>query len=303
MPINASFQYQQAELAYLNAKTTEEKIEALKVMLKLAPKHKSSENLVAGLKRRLAKLKEEQTREREISKRRGHSLSIKKEGDAQITFIGLTNSGKSSLLNRLTNANASIMELPFTTKKPEIGTLDLGAKIQVVELPPLKLNKEDKEFLSIANNSDLICIIVTSSGELKSILDELKEFNIIKRRLVILNKREFLTQQEEEKLRRLSFFLKISALNDDLGELKQKIFENLKIIRIYTKERNKISRENPLILKEESTIKDACGRIHKDFVKNFRFAKIWGQSAKFPGQKVGKGHILQDQDVLEVFVK
>ena len=305
MPINASPQYLKAEKEYLLVKSKEERIEKLKIMIQLAPKHKGSESLLKVLRKRLANLKEEVKNDKEIRKHAGkHSLSIKKEGGAQVVLIGLANSGKSSLLNKITNSKAEVSEIPFTTKKPLIGTLDLGIKIQLIEIPALKLNKEDKEILSIANVTDLICIVATNSAELKKILDELREFDIDTKKIVIINKSDLLTREEEEKIRKISFFIKTSAkTGENIETLKEKIFENLGLIRIYTKERNIISKEKPLILKENSNIRQACEKIHKDFVKNFDYARIWGQSAKFPGQKVGMEHILKDHDILEIYTR
>ena len=60
----------------------------------------------------------------------------------------------------------------------------------------------------------------------------------------------------------------------------------------------------PLIMKEGATIKDVCTKLHKDFVKKFRYCKIWGKSAKFPGQIFRKlGHTLKDEDVIEVHLR
>ena len=53
MPINAGYEYFNAEKRYLDAQTLDEKITALEEMIKVAPKHKGSENLLAELKTRL----------------------------------------------------------------------------------------------------------------------------------------------------------------------------------------------------------------------------------------------------------
>lgn len=55
--------------------------------------------------------------------------------------------------------------------------------------------------------------------------------------------------------------------------------------------------EDPLVIKKGSTVIDACRKLHREFVKNFRHAKVWGTSVKFPGQKVGPDHVLDDEDV------
>ena len=59
-------------------------------------------------------------------------------------------------------------------------------------------------------------------------------------------------------------------------------------------------KEEPLIIKKDSTIKDVCRKIHKDFLKKFRFARVWGKSSKYPGQKFNLKHTLEDEDVLEL---
>ncbi len=90
---------------------------------------------------------------------------------------------------------------------------------------------------------------------------------------------------------------------DGLEELKKKLFKELGLMRVFTK---KIGEEpnydEPLILKEGSTVEDACRKIHKDFVKKFKFARVWGKSVKFDGQRVGLDHKLKDGDVLELHI-
>jgi len=44
-------------------------------------------------------------------------------------------------------------------------------------------------------------------------------------------------------------------------------------------------------------------QVHKDFIKKFRFARIWGKSAKFPGQMCGINHKLKDDDIVELHLK
>ena len=155
MPINADYFYQKAEQEFLLAKTLEEKIKKLQKMISAAPKHKGSEKLRAELTKRLVKLK----KEAEKAKKKGKSYGIKKEGDARVVIFGKTQSGKSSLLSVLTNAKPRISNIPFTTFKPEIGTMDLeGIKIQLIEIPS---RLKDKEMLAIVRSSDLIPVSYT----------------------------------------------------------------------------------------------------------------------------------------------
>jgi len=300
MPINASPEYGIAEKEYLAAYTIEEKIEKLKKMISVAPKHKGSENLIAQLRLKLSKLKTEL--EKEKSRKKGRSVGVKKEGDAQVTILGFANAGKSSLLAELTNAKPKISEIPYTTMNPEIGTLDLeGIKIQLIELPAFI---ENKEILSIARASDLILVLVTSLDELMQLSSLLKKENIINKKVFILNKVENISQEELKKFFKLDV-LRISV-NEKAGinDVKQKIFEKIGLIRVYTKEPGKKARlDHPMIIKKDSSVKDMAEKIRKDFVQRFIKAKIWGLSAKFNGQTVGIEHVLKDKDVVEMYIK
>jgi len=92
--------------------------------------------------------------------------------------------------------------------------------------------------------------------------------------------------------------------NINLEILKELIFRKLDFIRIYMKEPRKDADLNePLIIKKESKIKDVCDKLHKDFSKKFKFARVWGSSTKFPGQKLMLNHVLKDKDILEIHLR
>ncbi len=301
MTTNAGYEYKNAELKFIAASTSEEKLAALEEMLRFAPKHKSSENMLANLKTRYTKLKKEIERGK-ANKKGGHSLSIKKEGDAQVTIIGAVNSGKSSLLAALTNAKPKISDIPFTTTKPEIGTLDLeGIKIQLIELPAYL---DDKEMMSVSKTSDFIIVLVTSVNELLEVTNALKREAINSPKLIVISKCDALKEEELNKLKPFNLLKASSKTSEGLEKIKQKIFENISLIRVYTKEPGKKPKlDKPLILRKNESIKDMAETIRKDFVKRFVKARIWGRSAKFDGQTVGIEHILQDKDIVELYIK
>lgn len=90
---------------------------------------------------------------------------------------------------------------------------------------------------------------------------------------------------------------------DNLNELRNQIFLQLRLIRVYMKPvGKKADYAQPMILREGQTIADACRHIHRDLHKNFRYASVWGPSAKHAGQKVGLEHVLKDEDVLTIVV-
>ena len=125
MPINAHPDYLNAEKKYLDAQTLEDKIFYLEEMISKAPKHKGAENLLKELRTRLKKFKEKSEKS---SKKSKGKKGIKKEG-FQFVLIGFPNSGKSSLLAKLTNARPLIAEHAFSTFQPELGTFELTSPL------------------------------------------------------------------------------------------------------------------------------------------------------------------------------
>ena len=89
------------------------------------------------------------------------------------------------------------------------------------------------------------------------------------------------------------------------SKLKELIFRKLDLIRLYMKEPNKkADMDVPLIIFNGATIKDVCNKLHKDFVDKFKFARVWGKSVKYGGQKIVKlTHKLADNDVLELRIR
>ena len=87
-------------------------------------------------------------------------------------------------------------------------------------------------------------------------------------------------------------------------ELKELIFQKLSFIRVYCKEqRKKADLDVPMIMLKGSTISDMCSKLHRDFVAKFKYARVWGTSAKFPGQKHHLPHIIADGDVVELHIR
>jgi ribosome-interacting GTPase 1 len=276
MSTNADFEYGLAEKKYLEAKTNEEKLEALKKMLSAAPNHKASQVLRAEIKNRIAKLRAIMDKEKQQKK--STQLSIKKEGAAQIVIVGTTNSGKSTLLKKLTNAKVEIAPYEFTTKEPQIGILDYkGIKLQVVEIPAIVPNFKDTEkgpfLLSLIKQTDLVILLFNNIEEKKMLDHELID---IDKPILIYNNQE---------------------------KIQDEIWSRLDIIKVYTKQPGHKPAYPPIAMKKGSLIEDLAEHIHKDFIKKFKFARIWGKSAAFPGQQLGLKHKLEDDDIVELHLK
>ncbi len=88
----------------------------------------------------------------------------------------------------------------------------------------------------------------------------------------------------------------------NLHTIVEKLYGISEIIRVYTKAPGKEPDfSTPFILRKNSALEDLAGKIHKDFVKQLKFAKVWEKSV-FDGRMVQKDHILQDGDIVEMHI-
>ena len=142
-----------------------EKIQAIEEEMKRTQINKHTEHHVGLLKAKLAKLRAEQERS-QGSKQGGAGFELKKGGDCTAVLIGLPSVGKSTILNRLTNAKSKVAPYAFTTLTVVPGLLEYqGARIQILDLPGIISGAatgtgRGKRVLSVAKNADLILLVL-----------------------------------------------------------------------------------------------------------------------------------------------
>jgi ribosome-interacting GTPase 1 len=107
----------------------------------------------------------------------------------------------------------------------------------------------------------------------------------------------------KEKYSHLCTCISVSALKkENIEELKREIFGISGIIRVYSKPPGKEPDfSTPFTISSGSSVLELAESIHKDFVPNLKFARIWG-SARFGGQRVEKSYVLKDRDVVEFHI-
>lgn len=329
MPANLTPDYLAAEGRFRAAKTDEEKLEALEEMLALIPKHKGTDHLQGDIKRRISKLR---TKEKQATKRgkRIDEFHVPKEGAGQIAIVGPANSGKSSLLARLTSANPIIAGYPGATRIPLPGMMEYNdILIQLVDTPPIVADATERPLTAMVRASDAALIVLDASDD--ALLDhfetvrtemaksrtllytdetapEIPVGTIALRVTVAANKIDL--PSAEDNLAVLQEFYgdefvihQVSTMTGEgLEELRKALFDLLGIVRVYTKQPGKPpDTQRPFTLKRGSTLTDLAAAVHQDFVKRLRFARAWGKNI-LDGAQIGRDHVLEDGYIVELHV-
>src|SRR5437773_2054961 len=165
MPANLTPQYLEAEKRYKQAVTPSDKVSALEEMLAVIPKHKGTEKLQADLKSRLSKCRAELQKPQGPGGKRSSLDIVEREGAGQVVLLGAPNSGKSSLLARLTHATPEIADYPFTTRFPLPGMMLFeNIQIQLVDLPPVSHECWEPRLFGIIRNADAALLLVDLSS-------------------------------------------------------------------------------------------------------------------------------------------
>jgi hypothetical protein len=315
MPANLPRSYHKKEAQLRFAQTPEEKISILKEMLAIMPHHKGTDRLRAELNTKISKLKKESLKKPKIHR---HDIyTVAKDGIGQVVLMGPPNSGKSTILSKLTNAKPEIAPYPYTTQKPNVGMIEFeNVKIQLVDTPPLYEKFHPPWLFAIGRSSDLLIGVIKASNkayeELERFLLRLEEGNML------LQSRDFykgeylmqkygfiiITRQKESLLislrEKYSEHLDIIgfSVNMDFSFLKKRIYDSLSVIRIYTKPPGKDADfSEPVVLEKGSNVLDAAYVIHKDFAEKMKYTKLW--RGDIHSRHVGTEEVLEEGDIVE----
>ena len=326
MPANLTPEYKRAERLFREAQGTEEKIAALELMLRTIPKHKGTDHMQADIKHRLAKL-----RAAPATKGGGRHTDMfhvpsNNEG-TQVALLGTPNAGKSALLAALTNAPAQVAEFPFSTHRPVPGIMmHEDVPIQLVDMPPITREHVATGQINTYRHCDLIMVVVDlASAEVTEQVETCLAFladrtlmvpegadpddqlyqHMAKPLLIVATKADLAQQGDFEALRQMysrSLDWIVASVNEpgSLARLSLRIFEALRIVRVYSKLPGKeADMTAPFVLGADATVYDLARSIHRELADKLRYARIWGR-VKHPGQQVHRDHVLHDKDIAEL---
>jgi small GTP-binding protein len=182
-------------------------------------------------------------------------------------------------------------------KKPK-GGLDIGTTVKLTKIKKETIAAILKEFR--INNAE---IVIRTNITPEQLIDAIEANKVYVPSIIMLNKIDTVSEKKLEQVKqKIKPDICVSGEKDiNIEELKDMIFKKLNFIRIFCKHIGKKPDLNvPLIMKKGTRIKDMCEKLHRDFITKFKFARVWGKSAKFPGQRLMLNHKLKDKDIVEL---
>ncbi|MBW3014769.1 GTP-binding protein [Candidatus Woesearchaeota archaeon] len=232
-------------------------------------------------------------------------LAVMRNADLAVIIVDATRPEHfDAILKEIRDAKLRLDQLPPDVKitKTGKGGIRIGTTVKLTKMTKDMVAAISKEFG--INNAD---IVIRQDIDEDQFIDVIEANRKYLPSVVILNKIDLIPEEKLDQLReKIKPDLCISAHKKELIPiLKNLVFERLSLIRIFLKEIGKPpDMEVPLIMFKNCTVRDVCEKLHKDFVSKFKFARIWGKSAKFGGQKILKTeHVLQDEDILEIHLR
>jgi len=380
MPANLSQEAKGKWTKVTQAKKPKDKLAALNEFLSAIPKHKGNERLRMQIKRKISDLKEELETKKHHTGKSVKRHVIERTGAAQVVMLGLTNAGKSSLMQQLTNARPAIGDYSYTTTEPVPGIMHYeDIAFQLIELPAFRFTEQGQRAAGILNGTDGLVILLDRANDieeqLKYIAAELENIGItftppqssveidptgkggaiiqltgklldcthedVKRLLlqyglknvkirlkgsvkfddieeaileskkaykpaiILINKSDLSVNYHQAVVKKVAPGVPLLEVSSKTGtglkEVPQLLFKRLGIVRVYTKEPGvRANSDHPFTLRKDAKVSDLAKMIHTELLERFKYAKVWGASSRYPGERVGLTHELADKDIVEI---
>jgi uncharacterized protein len=251
-----------------------------------------------------AQIEETRTRSRVVHR---DSIAVRREGAAQVALVGPPNSGKSSLLQALSNVQIKTGDYAFTTTRPVPALTRIrGVLVQLVEIPGLIEGASEgrgggRALLGVLRDADAIVLCHDASApldELEKIRRELDASAIELPTILAATKADEASPAEIERLTATLPDLELVAVSvldeASLDAFREAVWRLTGLVRVFLRD------EEPVALRPPISVLDVAHTIHHELAESCRGARVWGPSARFEGQRVGRDHLLEDGDTVEI---
>ena len=292
----------------LSGKEGSERVRELRSILEELPGYKNGP--YADLRKWVqAQIEDSRARSRVVQR---DSIAVRREGAAQIALVGAPNAGKSSLLHALSEVQIKIADYAFTTLRPVPALTRIhGVLLQLVEIPGLIAGASQdrgggRALLGVLRNADAIVFCQDVRAPLDALTDvraEVAAAGINRPAILAATKMD---EAQPEDLARLRAavpelaVIGVSAIDDvSLEAFKDALWQLSGLLRVYLK-RDGQATDEPIALQPGATVADVAADIHHEVAATCRGGRIWGPSARFEGQLVGRDHIVRDGDAIEI---
>jgi ribosome-interacting GTPase 1 len=292
----------------LTGKEGRERIREVRALLSELPDYRNGP--YADLRKWLASEIEE-TRVRSSAVHRD-SIAVRREGAAQVALVGPPNVGKSSLLQALSEIQIKTGDFPFTTLRPVPALTRIGGVlVQLVEIPGLiEGATEDRgggrALLGVLRSADAIVYCARADGEadaLRPVVREIELAEIEKPAFLAATRADEAPAGALDRLRATFPDLEVvpvSIIDEaSLDAFRDAVWRLTGLIRVRLRT-NGTTHPEPLALEPGSTVADVADAVHHELGATFSAARVWGPSARFEGQRVGREHLIADDDVVEI---
>jgi len=253
----------------------------------------------------------EETRVRSSAVHRD-SIAVRREGAAQVALVGPPNVGKSSILQALSEIQIKTGDYAFTTLRPIPALTRIGGVlVQLVEIPGLiEGATEDRgggrALLGVLRFADAIVYCTRADGDpeaLRPVIREIELAEIEKPAFLAATRADEASPDAIDVLRDAYPGLEVVAVSiideASLAAFNDAVWRLTGLIRVRLRSNGRTDDE-PVALEDGSTVADVADSIHHDLAAQFEGARVWGPSARFEGQRVGREHPVQDGDVVEI---
>jgi uncharacterized protein len=231
-------------------------------------------------------------------------LSVVRSVDLVLFLIDPEHTDLRALVNELEGAGVRINQRPprVVVQAGDRGGLTISSTVKLTHLAGGLATQIAREF-GLHNGS----IVFREDATADQLIDVLAGNRVYVPALLAVNKSELIGPAERAKLAaelRPVEPIFISARDQTgLEGLVDRIGHALRFIRVYVKPPGQPpDLEEPVVLREGDTVAGLLHRLPAELDQSFRTAQIWGRSARFPGQSVGREHVLSDEDIVTVVV-